>query len=114
MAKSTHSNSKKKLRTQRREQVVKQTSWLTTADERRQTALAACVASEPVESHTAPSTDKEDAMETSDKPATARVKKAVKSLKGAVMKKGRKKKISVLAVASQFYKKGKKGSKRRR
>ncbi|GLC46357.1 hypothetical protein PLESTB_001766700 [Pleodorina starrii] len=114
MAKSTRSNAMKKLRTQRREQVEKQTAWIATAEEKRLAALAACMASAPVEPHEAPTTTNHDAMDTADKPTTVRVKKATKPLKGAVMKKGGKKKVSVLAGKNQFYKKGKKGQKGRR
>ncbi|GIM10410.1 hypothetical protein Vretimale_14147 [Volvox reticuliferus] len=68
MAKSSHSNAKKKLRTQRREQVEKQTAWLAIAEEKRQAALAACLASNPVEPHVVPTAVKDDAMETEKKP----------------------------------------------
>ncbi|GIL56253.1 hypothetical protein Vafri_11598 [Volvox africanus] len=114
MAKSSHSNAKKKLRTQRREQVEKQTPWLAIAEEKRQAALAACLASNPVEPHVVPTAAKDDAMETENKPVTIRVKKTVKTLRGSVSKKCGKKKISVLAGMGQFHKKGKKGQKGRR
>ncbi|GIL88265.1 hypothetical protein Vretifemale_16198 [Volvox reticuliferus] len=114
MAKSSHSNAKKKLRTQRREQVEKQTAWLAIAEEKRQAALAACLASNPVEPHVVPTAVKDDAMETEKKPVAIQVKKTTKSLRGAVTKKGGKKKVSVLAGMHQFHKKGKKGQKGRR
>ncbi|GFR50959.1 hypothetical protein Agub_g13279, partial [Astrephomene gubernaculifera] len=109
MAKSGRSNSQKKLRTQRREQLQKQTTWLATAEEKRQAALAACLAAPAPERPASEATETDTAMETADKPVI-RVKKLKKTLKGAVMKKGGKKKVTVLAGKNQFYKKGKKGT----
>ncbi|KXZ44833.1 hypothetical protein GPECTOR_61g786 [Gonium pectorale] len=112
MGKSARSNSKKKLRTQRRELVEKKTVWLATADEKRQAALAACLAAPPLERPPAPVPEEDSAMETADKPVAKVTKKGLKVKKGAVLKKGGKKKVSVLAGKNQFYKKGKKGNRR--
>ncbi len=91
MAKSARANSKKKLRTQRREQVTEKTQWLKTADEKRQAALAACMAAEPLP--VAPTVPEENAGMEAERPAaatTTRVKKVGK-LKGVAKKKGSKK-----------------------
>ncbi|KAG2430281.1 hypothetical protein HXX76_010376 [Chlamydomonas incerta] len=107
MAKGARSNSQKKLRTQRREEVTHKTKWIATAEDKRQAALAACMAAEPLE---VPKLEGADTAMTVDKPAPIRVAKKQK-LKGAVVKKGKNgKKVSVLAGKNQFHKKGRKGN----
>lgn len=110
MAKGTRSNSQKKLRTQRREAVLKNTAWLETAEAKRMAALHACLNAEPVTKPSEAETTTAAAMDTagaSGNPAGS--KYITKKKKLAMKRKG--KKVTVLSGRNQFHKKKRKGAK---
>ncbi|PNH06262.1 hypothetical protein TSOC_007387 [Tetrabaena socialis] len=110
MAKSGRSNSKKKLRTQRRAQVVEKTVWLARADEKRAATLAACIAADVV--HVEPTCEVPAASDVAPMETSApRPVRTVRVKKVQLKKTGRKgKQVGVLSGFSMFHKKGKKGN----